>query len=52
MRVAIQGCAHGALDAIYATINQWKSEQNIDVDLLLLCGDVQARELIIKCTAL
>ncbi|KAF3915107.1 hypothetical protein ABW20_dc0100526 [Dactylellina cionopaga] len=42
LRVAIQGCGHGALDQIYATIEQASRTHNYTVDLLIICGDFQA----------
>ena len=35
MKVAVEGCCHGALDAIYASLDA-------SVDLLIICGDFQA----------
>ena len=35
--IAVEGCCHGELDSIYATI----SSQPNHVDLLLVCGDFQ-----------
>ena len=40
-QVAIQGCSHGSLDAIYATVRQAERRKGKKVDLLLLCGDFQ-----------
>ena len=42
LRVAVQGCAHGELDSIYATIAEMESSQGVKIDLLLCCGDFQA----------
>ncbi|PWZ01075.1 hypothetical protein BCV70DRAFT_199435 [Testicularia cyperi] len=42
MKLAIQGCSHGELDAIYASVLRAEREQGIQVDALLLCGDFQA----------
>ncbi|CAO1629331.1 unnamed protein product [Parajaminaea phylloscopi] len=42
MKVAIEGCCHGELDNIYASIAKAESEGNFKTDLLLLCGDFQA----------
>ncbi|ORY35359.1 lariat debranching enzyme, C-terminal domain-domain-containing protein [Naematelia encephala] len=41
-QVAVQGCCHGSLSAIYDTIAQYTSSTSKMVDLLLLCGDFQA----------
>ena len=40
LNVAVQGCAHGALDEIYAEIERKKGDD--PVDLLICCGDFQA----------
>ncbi|PWN53583.1 hypothetical protein IE53DRAFT_309976 [Violaceomyces palustris] len=42
MRIAVEGCSHGELDAIYASVQRAEREANFKVDLLLLCGDFQA----------
>ncbi|CDU24577.1 related to lariat-debranching enzyme [Sporisorium scitamineum] len=42
MKLAIQGCSHGELDAIYASLLRTEREQSLQVDALLLCGDFQA----------
>lgn len=42
MKLAIQGCSHGELDAIYASLLRTEREQNLQIDALLLCGDFQA----------
>jgi lariat debranching enzyme len=42
MIVAVEGCCHGSLSAIYDTIHQYESNKSTKVDLLLICGDFQA----------
>lgn len=42
MKLAIQGCSHGELDAIYASLLRTEREQSLQIDALLLCGDFQA----------
>ncbi|KAI3620706.1 hypothetical protein CBS9595_002673 [Malassezia furfur] len=42
MRIAVEGCSHGELDTIYDQILTKEKETSQRVDLLLLCGDVQA----------
>ena len=39
VRIAIQGCCHGSLDRIYATL---QAREGPPIDLLLCCGDFQA----------
>jgi hypothetical protein len=46
MKIAIQGCCHGELDAIYTTCLYIQETQNIKIDLLLICGDVQVSTII------
>ncbi|KAK4133142.1 DBR1-domain-containing protein [Trichocladium antarcticum] len=43
VRVAIEGCGHGTLNAIYAAVERSCKERNWDgVDLLIIGGDFQA----------
>jgi lariat debranching enzyme len=42
LKVAVQGCCHGSLTAIYDSIAEFQRQKNERVDLLLLCGDFQA----------
>ncbi|GAB1313531.1 lariat debranching enzyme [Madurella fahalii] len=43
VRIAIEGCGHGTLNAIYAAVEQSCKERNWDgVDLLIIGGDFQA----------
>ncbi|GAB2250264.1 hypothetical protein Droror1_Dr00013623 [Drosera rotundifolia] len=42
MRIAVEGCMHGDLDNVYATIKQLEREENTKIDLLICCGDFQA----------
>jgi len=39
MRVAVQGCCHGEMDAIYATLAAAEQRTGQKTDLLLCCGD-------------
>ena len=40
--IAVEGCCHGELDNIYASIAQLEQVHDTKVDLLLVCGDFQA----------
>ena len=40
--VAVQGCAHGALDDIYASLQRTEQQCGVRADVLLCCGDFQA----------
>eukprot|EP01025_Chloroclados_australasicus_P055307 TRINITY_DN6665_c0_g1_i2.p1 TRINITY_DN6665_c0_g1~~TRINITY_DN6665_c0_g1_i2.p1 ORF type:complete len:591 (-),score=75.62 TRINITY_DN6665_c0_g1_i2:290-2062(-) len=42
LTIAIEGCCHGELDKIYATIQYLQEVQDIEIDLLICCGDFQA----------
>lgn len=42
MHIAVEGCSHGCLNDIYATVQKAEQKKGIKVDLLLLCGDFQA----------
>ncbi|TBU29220.1 DBR1-domain-containing protein [Dichomitus squalens] len=42
MKIAIEGCCHGELDAIYSHIASLEERNGYKVDLLLVCGDFQA----------
>ncbi|KAI0261773.1 Metallo-dependent phosphatase-like protein [Gloeopeniophorella convolvens] len=42
MKVAVEGCCHGELDAIYGHIQKLEAQNNYKVDLLLICGDFEA----------
>lgn len=42
MKIAVEGCCHGELDAIYASIQHLERVEGVKVDLLICCGDFQA----------
>lgn len=42
MKVAIQGCGHGDLNAIYSALATLERSTKTKADLLLVCGDFQA----------
>ena len=41
-QIAVEGCCHGELDAIYSRIASLESQNNYKVELLIICGDFQA----------
>jgi lariat debranching enzyme len=41
-QIAVEGCCHGELDAIYARIAALEEQHGYHVDVLLICGDFQA----------
>ena len=45
MRIAIEGCTHGELDATYETIAECEKKDGRKVDLLLCCGDFQVSKI-------
>jgi lariat debranching enzyme len=40
--IAIEGCCHGELDAIYNRLRQHEEQSGRKIDLLLCCGDFQS----------
>ncbi|GIL81793.1 hypothetical protein Vretimale_1395 [Volvox reticuliferus] len=42
LTIAIEGCCHGELDKIYATLQLLEKREGKKIDLLLCCGDFQA----------
>ncbi|CAM9338853.1 unnamed protein product, partial [Phaeothamnion confervicola] len=42
LRIAVEGCCHGELDNIYASIGRLEVINGVKVDLLICCGDFEA----------
>ncbi|KAI9139051.1 Metallo-dependent phosphatase-like protein, partial [Paraphysoderma sedebokerense] len=42
VQIAVEGCCHGELDNIYASLKNIENQHNIVIDLLIICGDFQA----------
>ncbi|KAL8450338.1 hypothetical protein Emag_003184 [Eimeria magna] len=42
MKIAINGCCHGELDALYALVERMQKEEDIKIDLVICCGDFQS----------
>lgn len=42
--MAIEGCCHGELDNIYATLEYMQKAKGKKIDLLICCGDFQVQE--------
>ncbi|KAG9159281.1 hypothetical protein Leryth_024705 [Lithospermum erythrorhizon] len=42
MIIAVEGCMHGDLDGVYATLSHLQEVEKIKVDILICCGDFQA----------
>ena len=42
LQIAVEGCCHGELDAIYRHLQQLEERHAYKIDLLLICGDFQA----------
>ncbi|GLC41533.1 hypothetical protein PLESTB_001000700 [Pleodorina starrii] len=40
--IAVEGCCHGELDKIYATLQLLEQREGKKIDLLICCGDFQA----------
>ena len=53
MKIAVEGCAHGELEKIYAALENIERRDNIKIDLLICCGDFQAvrNEIDLACMA-
>ncbi|KAJ1455262.1 lariat debranching enzyme, C-terminal domain-containing protein [Pelagophyceae sp. CCMP2097] len=41
LNVMVEGCCHGAMDAIYASVAEVERRRGVKVDLLVICGDFQ-----------
>jgi len=41
LNVMVEGCCHGELDKIYASVREVERRRGVAVDLLLVCGDFQ-----------
>ncbi|XP_072972739.1 lariat debranching enzyme [Typha angustifolia] len=42
MKIAVEGCMHGELDNVYATLKKLEEAEKTKIDLLICCGDFQA----------
>uniref|UniRef100_A0A1D1YRP8 Lariat debranching enzyme n=1 Tax=Anthurium amnicola TaxID=1678845 RepID=A0A1D1YRP8_9ARAE len=42
MKIAVEGCMHGDLENVYATLQHLEKSENVKIDLLICCGDFQA----------
>jgi lariat debranching enzyme len=42
MKIAVEGCAHGELDKIYAAMQHLEQVEGVKIDLLICCGDFQS----------
>ncbi|CAL9768265.1 unnamed protein product [Musa acuminata subsp. burmannicoides] len=40
--IAVEGCLHGELDEVHASIRHVEKIEDIKIDLLIRCGDFQA----------
>lgn len=52
LQVAVEGCCHGDLDKIYGTLQQLERLGGKKIDLLICCGDFQARALLPSATTM
>ena len=41
LQIAVEGCCHGELDAIYSTLQRLEAQEQRKIDLLICCGDFQ-----------
>jgi len=53
MKIAIEGCCHGELDAIYRSLHLLSQKMGVMIDLLICCGDFQSvrNEADLECLA-
>ena len=53
MKIAVEGCAHGELETIYAALEDIQRRDNTAIDLLICCGDFQSvrNEVDLACMA-
>ncbi|KAL8490316.1 hypothetical protein ACS0TY_026001 [Phlomoides rotata] len=42
MKIAVEGCMHGDLDNVYASLLHLQEVEKMKIDLLICCGDFQA----------
>jgi lariat debranching enzyme len=42
VKIAVEGCCHGELDAIYDHVSALEAQTRRKIDFLLICGDFQA----------
>ena len=42
-QIAVEGCLHGELDAVYGLLLERERREGVKIDLLLCCGDFQVR---------
>lgn len=49
MKIAVEGCMHGDLDNVYATLLHLQQSENTQIDLLLCCGDFQVLIYVCVC---
>lgn len=42
MHIAVEGCCHGELNRIYETLQFIEKKEEINIELLLCCGDFEA----------
>ena len=47
-QIAIEGCCHGELDNIYATMQLLEQKEGTKIDLLICCGDFQVSRSALK----
>ena len=42
MKIAVEGCGHGELDSIYASVRMLEEREKKKIDMVICCGDFQA----------
>ncbi|KAJ1607537.1 Dbr1p-like RNA lariat debranching enzyme [Cryptosporidium canis] len=41
MKIAVLGCCHGELNRLYEDVDKYERENNVKVDIIICCGDMQ-----------
>jgi predicted phosphodiesterase len=49
VQIAVEGCCHGDLDKIYATLQAMEAKEGRSIDLLICCGDFQVAGVLPAC---
>jgi lariat debranching enzyme len=50
LKIAINGCCHGQLNSIYKQLGVYEKENGAKIDVLLVCGDFQVRNVLLLTT--
>ena len=48
MKIAIAGCLHGDFELLYQEIQKSEEENKYEVDLVLICGDLEVKNFLVN----